>query len=93
MSQLSRIARFWRWARTVPDQLQSIHEAVTVSPAQVVTQQMMTDQIVTPMAEIHSAVEASSKAQLEAIRFLTRSINELSVRLAKLESAGEDKAG
>jgi hypothetical protein len=38
-------------------------------------------------------VEASSEAQLEAVSFLTRSINEFSTRLEKLERVGDDTEG
>jgi hypothetical protein len=45
------------------------------------------------LAELRATVEASSEAQLEAVSFLTRSINEFSTRLEKLERVGDDTEG
>ena len=47
----------------------------------------------TQLSELRATVEATSAAQLEAVTFLTRSINEISSRLEKLERVGDDTEG
>jgi hypothetical protein len=47
----------------------------------------------TGLTELRATVEASSAAQLEAVSFLTRSINEVNTRLEKLDRVGDDTEG
>lgn len=65
-----------RSVRAIPSETHATHAAVVATQSQ--------------LAELRSTIEASANAQLEAIRFLTRSVEELSARLARLERTGED---
>jgi len=79
MSKMDRVTRLARWIPTVPGQLRTTQDTVVATAAQV--------------AEVRATLEAASKAQLEALRFLTRSVNDLSARLDRLAQESEDAAG
>jgi methyl-accepting chemotaxis protein len=82
MSQLD----FLRSLRAMPNQVRATSDQLRVTHGEVV----MTE---SQVAELRATVEASSKAQLEALRFLTRSVNELSARIDKLERRAADTTG
>ena len=73
VSQLDRAKRFLRWVPTVPRQLSVTQESVHSANAS--------------LGELRAEIEAASKAQLEAMRFLTRAIDELGVRFERIEQA------
>jgi uncharacterized coiled-coil protein SlyX len=72
--------------------LESVHDAAVASETQLAELRTTLAELRTALAELRTTFESASKAQLEALRFQTRSLGELSDRVAKLESPGEDKA-
>jgi hypothetical protein len=79
MSRLKRAGRFLRRLATAVNPVKRVYQVVVRTETQ--------------LTELRATVEASSAAQLEAVSFLTRSINEISTRLEKLERVGDDTEG
>lgn len=83
MSQYERVERYLRWPSNVSHRLEQIRVAIVGAQEQLQAQ----------LAELGATVEASAKAQMESLRFLTRSIDELSLRLDKLERVDDETKG
>ena len=79
MSRLKRTRRFLRRIATAVNPVKRVYQVVVRTETQ--------------LTELRATVDASSAAQLEAVSFLTRSINEISTRLEKLERVGDDAEG
>jgi type II secretory pathway predicted ATPase ExeA len=79
MSRLKQAGRFLRRLASVANPVRRVH-AVAVRTE-------------TQLAELHATVEASSAAQLEALSFLLRSMDEINRRLEKLERIGDHTEG
>jgi hypothetical protein len=79
MSRLKRAGRFLRRLVTAVNPVKRVYQVVVRTE--------------TGLTELRATVEASSAAQLEAVSFLTRSINEISTRLEKLDRFGDDTEG
>jgi hypothetical protein len=81
MSQSERAKRFAQRVAGAPSSLIQMRQLVAVTHDVVASTQTQLD-------ELRATLEAVSKAHLEALAFLTRSTNEISARLEKLERAG-----
>jgi len=79
MSRSKRARRFLRRLATAVNPVKRVYQVVVRTE--------------TGLSELRATVEASSAAQLEAMSFLTRSMNEISTRLEKLDRAGDDTEG
>jgi hypothetical protein len=79
MSRSKRARRFLRRLATAVNPVKSVYRVVVRTE--------------TGLTELRATVEASSAAQLEAVSFLTRSINEVNTRLEKLDRVGDDTEG
>jgi hypothetical protein len=78
------------WARRIVRTIETALQQVDQTHERVDHTDRVVAAIETRVGEVWAAVEASSKAHLEALSFLTRSVNELSSRLDKLEHVGDD---
>jgi hypothetical protein len=76
---MKRLRRFLRRIATAVNPVKRVYQVVVRTETQ--------------LTELRATVEATSAAQLEAVSFLTRSINEINTRLEKLERGGDDTEG
>lgn len=86
MSIASRSSRLARRIATAVHQVEHTDQVVTTSETQLA-------QLRETLEAIRATMEASFESELEALSFLTRSINDLSSRLGKLELAADDTEG
>jgi phage shock protein A len=83
MSETARATRLVRRIATAAHQVEHTSQVVTTSEVQLA-------ELRAAVEAMQATIEASFKAQLEAMSFLTRSINDLSTRLGKLEPVRDD---
>jgi prefoldin subunit 5 len=88
MSQSERALRLTSRVVHAPYYLEDVHRIITVAHEIASSNQAQLQELRSELRELTATFEAVSKAHLEALAFLTRSINEVGARLEQLERAG-----